>query len=60
MGTAFQHEDGGPPLLLIHGPQTDNDVNHPLISEQRNGMGLDRALALFAAYGHDMQPEARA
>jgi hypothetical protein len=59
MGTAFQQEDGGSPLLLIHGPQPDNSPDHPLIAEQRNGMGFDRALGLFASYGHDMRPEAR-
>ncbi len=60
MGTAFQQEDGGPPLLLIHGPQPNNTADHPLILEQRNGIGLDRAMELFAAYGHDMRREAGA
>ncbi len=60
MGTAFQQEDGGPPLLLIHGAQPDNAADHPLIGEQRNGIGLDRALALFAEYGHDMRAGAGA
>lgn len=60
MGTAFQQDDGGAPLLLIHGPQPDNLADHPLISEQRNGIGLDRALELFATYGHDMRAEAKA
>jgi hypothetical protein len=55
MGSAFQQEDGGPPFLLIHGAQSENAADHPLIGEQRNGIGLDRALALFAEYGHDMR-----
>ncbi|MDP3738536.1 MAG: DUF2199 domain-containing protein [Hyphomonadaceae bacterium] len=54
MGSAFQQEDGGPPLLLIHGPQPDNDPNHPLISQQRQGIGVDRMFELFAAYEHNM------
>ena len=29
-------------------------------AEQRQGIGLDRALELFAAYGHDMRPAASA
>jgi hypothetical protein len=55
MGTAFQQDDGGLPLLLIHGPQPDNNPQHPLIQEQRQGIGVDRTLELFAAYGHDMR-----
>ena len=55
MGTAFQQEDGGPPLLLIHGAQPDNNPQHPLIDEQRQGIGVDRMLGLFAAYNHDMR-----
>lgn len=55
MGSAFQQEDGAPPILLIHGPQPDNDPKHPLIEEQRQGIGVDRMLELFAAYGHDMR-----
>ncbi len=54
MGTAFQQADGGPPLLLIHGPQPDNS-NNDLIEQQRQGIGLDRMFELFAAYGHDMR-----
>jgi hypothetical protein len=59
MGVAFQQEDGGPPLLLVLGPQPDNDANHKLIHEQRNGIGVDRMLELFAEYGHDMRPAAQ-
>ena len=55
MGTAFQQEDDGPPMLLIHGPQPDNTRDHPLIREQRQGIGVDRMLELFAAYDHDMR-----
>lgn len=55
MGRAFQQEDGGPPVLLIHGAQPDNDPQHPLIHEQRQGIGVDRTFELFAAYGHDMR-----
>ena len=57
MGTAFQQEDGGPPVLLIHGPQPDNNPQHPLINEQRQGIGVDRTLDIFAAYQHDMRRE---
>ena len=55
MGTAFQQEDGGVPLLLVHGRQPDNNPQHPLINEQRQGIGIDRMLELFAAYKHDMR-----
>ena len=55
MGIAFQQEDTGPPLLLIAGPQPGTNPGHALIGDQRNGIGLDRALELFAAYGHDMR-----
>lgn len=56
MGSAFQQDDGGPPLLLVHGPQPDNDANHPLLSQQRQGIGIDRMFELFAAYEHKMLP----
>ncbi len=55
MGSTFQQEDGGAPLLLIHGPQPDNNPQHPLIQEQRQGIDVNRTLDLFAAYGHDMR-----
>ena len=55
MGSAIQQDDGGPPVLLIHGPQPDNRPDHQLIQEQRQGIGFDRMLELFAAYGHDMR-----
>ena len=58
MGTAFQQDDGGYPLLLLHGQQDANDPNHLLLHEQRHGISLDRALELFAAYGHDMRSAA--
>jgi hypothetical protein len=54
-GTAFLDPDNGPPILLIHGPQPDTRSNHPLISEQRNGISIDRMFDLFTAYGHDMR-----
>lgn len=60
MGTAFQQEDGGSPLLLIHGIQDEAFGDHPLLHEQRNGISLDRALQLFAEYGHDMRTGAGA
>jgi hypothetical protein len=60
MGVALQQEDSGLPALLVLGPQPDNDVNHKLIHEQRNGIGMDRVLELFAAYDHDMRPAALA
>lgn len=59
MGVAFQQEDGGPPLLLVLGQQPDNDANHKLINEQRNGIGVYRMLELFAEYGHDMRFDAQ-
>jgi hypothetical protein len=55
MGSAFQQDDGGAPILLLHGPQPDNRTDHPLIQEQRQGIGVNRMLELFAAYGHDMR-----
>ena len=55
MGSALHQEDGGYPVLLLHGPQPDNDPNHTLLSDQRNGIGVDRMLELFVAYGHDMR-----
>ncbi len=58
LGSAFHQEDGGYPVLLLHGPQPGHDSNHPLMSEQRNGIGVDRMLELFAAYGHDMRASA--
>ena len=55
VGFAFEQADGGPPLLLLTGPQPyTNRPDHPLIVEQREGIDLDRALDLFAAFGHDM------
>ena len=54
-GTAFLDPDNGPPILLIHGPQPDTRSIHPLISEQRNGISIDRMFELFAAYDHDMR-----
>lgn len=61
MGVAFQQEDGFPPLLLLAGQQPyTNRPDHPILVEQRQGIGLDRALELFAAYGHDMRPAAPA
>ena len=61
MGVAFQQEDGWPPLLLLAGQQPyTNRPDHPILDEQRQGIGLDRALELFAAYDHDMRPAASA
>ena len=61
MGVAFQQEDGWPPLLLLTGQQPyANRPDHPILSEQRHGIGLDRALELFAAYDHDMRASASA
>ncbi len=56
LGVAFQQEDAGPPLLLIAGPQPGMNPGHALIGDQRDGIGMDRVLELFAAYGHGMQP----
>lgn len=61
MGVAFQQDDGFPPLLLLAGPQPyTNRPDHPILAEQREGIGLDRALDLFAAYDHDMRAAAPA
>ena len=61
MGAAFQQEDGGPPLLLLVGPQPYTNLpDNPIIAEQKDGIGLDRALDLLAAYGHDMRASASA
>jgi hypothetical protein len=60
MGVAFQQEDGGQPLLLVLGQKEDNSANHRLVQEQRNGIGIDRMLELFAEYHHDMRPAAQA
>lgn len=58
MGSAFHQGDDDYPVLLVHGPQPDNDPDHPLLRHQRNGIGVDTMLDLFAAYGHDMRAEA--
>jgi hypothetical protein len=57
MGSAFQQEDGGAPLLLIHGPQEGALANHSILTEQREGITLDRMFELYAAYGHEMRPK---
>ena len=56
MGAAFEQTDGGPPVMLLVGPQPyTNRPDHPLIAEQRDGIDLDRALELLAIFGHDMR-----
>jgi len=60
MGTAFQQEDGTPPVLIVHGIQANGLTEHPLIREQRSGIGMDRVLEMFKAYGHDMSARAGA
>ena len=61
IGVAFQQEDGWPPVLLLAGPQPyTNRPDHPILAEQRQGIGFDRTLELFAAYGHDMRAAASA
>jgi hypothetical protein len=61
IGVAFQQEDGWPPILLLAGPQPyTNRPDHPILNEQRQGIGFDRTLELFAAYGHDMRAAANA
>jgi hypothetical protein len=60
MGVAFQQEDGGQPLMLVLGQKDDKSESHPLVQEQRNGIGVDRMLELFAHYNHDMRPAAQA
>lgn len=54
MGTAYQQPGGALPVLLIHGLQVDHMSEPDLIRQQRDGIGVDRMLQLFAAYGHDM------
>ena len=54
-GSAFQQLDGSPPTLVIHGIQAGPNNQHPLLIEQRTGIGVDRMLELFAAYNHDMR-----
>lgn len=59
MGVAFPQTDRWPPLLVLAAAQPyTNRPDHPLIDEQRNGIGLDRTLELFATYGHDMREAA--
>lgn len=55
MGSVFQDEDRGPPVLIVHGLQAGPNNAHPLLREQREGIGVDRMLELYAAYGHDMR-----
>lgn len=55
MGSAFQQVDGGPPVLIVHGIQAGANNAHPMLAEQRDGIGVDRMLELFAAYSHDMR-----
>jgi hypothetical protein len=54
-GSAFQQPDGTMPPLLIHGLQAGPNNNHPLLIDQRSGIGVDRMLYLFSAYNHDMR-----
>lgn len=57
MGTVFQ-EATDLPALILHGPQPDNSTGQLLMQEQKDGIGLDRALELFSLYKHDMRPAA--
>ena len=41
--------------MLVHGIQAGPNNEHPMLAEQRNGIGVNRMLELFAAYGHDMR-----
>lgn len=59
-GVTFQQSNGFPPLLLIVGPQPYNKPDHKLIADQKDGIDFDRALEMFAAYGHDMRASAAA
>jgi hypothetical protein len=58
VGTAFQQANGALPVLIIHGPQPNNSPDNPLLEEQRQGIGVDRMLELFALYNHDMRAAA--
>lgn len=61
VGLAYQQDDGWPPMLVLQGPQPyTNRPDHPLLAEQRFGIGVDRMLDLFAQYGHDMRASATA
>lgn len=61
VGVAFEENDGQQPMLLLTGPQPyTNRPDHPLLTEQRHGIGFDRMLELFVAYNHDMRPAASA
>lgn len=61
VGVAFEENDGQLPMLLLTGPQPyTNRPDHPLLTEQRHGIGFDRVLELFVAYNHDMRPAANA
>ncbi len=31
-------------------------TDHPLVAEQREGIGVDRLLAIYALHGHDLRP----
>jgi len=55
MGTAFQQVDAAPPVMIVHGIQAGPNNEHPMLADQRNGIGVDKMLELFAAYGHDMR-----
>lgn len=58
VGAAFQQEDGAPPLFLLTNAQPfTNRPDHPLILDQRHGIGFDKMMELFAIYGHSMNAE---
>jgi hypothetical protein len=61
VGISHEENDGELPLLLLGGPQPyTNRPDHPILTEQRQGIGFDRMLELFQAYNHDMRAAASA
>jgi hypothetical protein len=58
MGRAFSQPDG-PPLLVLEKSQAGSFGVHPLVSEHRDGIRLDRMFEVYAANGHDMRSSSR-
>ena len=61
VGVLHDENDGELPMLLLSGPQPyTNRPDHPILTEQRHGIGFDRMIELFQAYNHDMRAAASA
>jgi hypothetical protein len=54
MGRAFAQPDG-PPLLVLERAQPNGFGVHPLITEHREGITLDRLFEVYAAQNHAMR-----